>query len=311
MNYVAFGKTDFRISSIALGCQRIATKFRQSYRREAEATLPEAFEIGINLFDTADRYDLGASERMLGQAFARDRDKIIICSKAGMTFGASHHIRRWIKPLAKPILERSTSAAQAAATIGRGFDKKNFDREYIRRAIEASLRRLGTDFLDIFLLHCPPVSVLSDEGLFDTLEELKNEEKIRYYGISCTSHVTPTDAVAFAQREGISVLQITVNVMNTAVFKARKPVVAERQLAVMAREPFAGGEIFRNPELLAKLSEVSDRDTAQVAMQFVTQLTGDSVVLAGISSRTHLRECVKGYTDARAQNQSELARSTH
>lgn len=298
MKYRAFGKTDLRVSAVAFGCMRIASKFSQSYRREAKATLAEAFEIGINLFDTADRYDLGESERMLGRAFARDRDKIIICSKAGMTFGTRHHIHRWIKPLAKPILKRSTSAAQAAATIRRGLDRKNFDREYIRRAIEASLRRLGTDFLDIFLLHSPPVSVLSDEGLFDTLEELRNEEKIRYYGISCSSHVTPTNAVAFAQREGISVLQISVNVMNTAVFKALEPVVAERQLAVMAREPFAGGEIFRNSELLAKLSEVSDLCPAQVALQFVTQLTGDSVVLTGISSRAHLRECVKEYTSA-------------
>ncbi len=303
----AFGQTGLRPSALAFGCNHIALNRGRDRRREAEAALAEAHEAGINFFDIADVYARGESERMLGRVLGRHRDRIIICSKAGFTFPVDPRLIRWIRPLTGPVIKRSRSAARAAAMMRRGLGleslklkpdpeqkpepEHNFGPEYIRRAIEASLRRLRTDFLDIFLLHSPPVGVLYHEKLFDVLETLRDAGKIRYYGISCSTRVTPADAAACARREGISVLQIPVNVLNTAVFEAVEPVAAERRIAVIAREPFARGGIFEDPDVIAKLSQAPGRSPAQAAIRFVAQVTGGSVVLAGMSSRAHVREC--------------------
>ncbi len=304
----AFGQTGLRPSALAFGCNHIALNRGRGRRREAEAALTEAHEAGINFFDTADAYSRGESERLLGRVLGRHRDRIIICSKAGFTFPVDPRLIRWIRPLTRPVIERSRSAARAAAMMRRGLgleslkpdpEKKpepehNFDPEYIRRAIEASLRRLRTDFLDIFLLHSPPMGVLNHERLFDVLETRKDTGKVRYYGISCPTRVTPADAAACARREGISVLQIPVNVLNMAVFEAVEPVAAERRIAVIAREPFARGGIFEDPDVIAKLAQAPGRSPAQAAIRFVAQATGGSVVLAGMSSRAHVRECRDG-----------------
>ena len=301
----AFGQTALRPSALAFGCNHIALNRGRSRRREAEAALTEAHEAGINFFDIADVYARGESERMLGRVLGRHRDRIIICSKAGSTFPVDPRLIRWIRPLTGPVIERSRSAARAAAMMRRGLGLESpkpdpeqkpepahdFDPEYIRRAIEASLRRLRTDFLDIFLLHSPPMGVLNHERLFDVLETLKDTGKVRYYGISCSTRVTPADAAACARREGISVLQIPVNVLNMAVFEAVEPVAAERRIAVIAREPFARGGIFEDPDVIARLAQAPGRSPAQAAIRFVAQVTGGSVVLAGMSSRAHVREC--------------------
>ena len=115
--------------------------------------LKAAYDAGIDLFDTADAYGRGHSERLLGQAFKGKREKVLISSKAGMIDDPA------------------------------GF-KLDFSRRHLTEACEGSLQRLGTDYLDIYLLHM----VIDGHPLTDdiraTLDDLRHAGKIRHYGVS-------------------------------------------------------------------------------------------------------------------------------
>src|SRR5947209_2061852 len=101
-----FGSTDLRVSELGFGCARLGGVFEDSTRAEILRTLRGAFDQGITFFDTADMYTQGESERLLGQAFAHDRDKIVIASKAGYCLPAQKKAIARIKPLVRPIVQR-------------------------------------------------------------------------------------------------------------------------------------------------------------------------------------------------------------
>jgi aryl-alcohol dehydrogenase-like predicted oxidoreductase len=157
-----FGNTGLHVSPLAFGAWSIGGPAQMGGKQigwsgvdDAESldALQAAFDAGINCFDTADAYGRGHSEMLMGRAFKKNRDKIIISSKFGMVDDPS------------------------------GF-KLDFSRQHLLEACEASLKRLGTDYLDIYLLHL----VLDFHPLADEtqkgLEELKKSGKIRHFGVS-------------------------------------------------------------------------------------------------------------------------------
>jgi len=112
-----------------------------------------ACDAGVNLFDTADVYGRGHSERLLGRALAGVRDKVLISSKAGMVDNAD------------------------------GF-KLDFSRKHLLEACEGSLKRLNTDYLDVYLLHMVTDGYPLNDDIRATLDHLKQQGKIRHYGVS-------------------------------------------------------------------------------------------------------------------------------
>ena len=119
MEYQQLGKSDLKISRIGFGCMSLKPN-----DPESEKILLQAIELGINYFDTADLYDKGANEEMLGRVFKANRNKIILATKAG---------NQW-----RP--------------DGSGWDW-NPRKEYILQCAEQSLKRLQTDYIDLFQLH--------------------------------------------------------------------------------------------------------------------------------------------------------------
>jgi aryl-alcohol dehydrogenase-like predicted oxidoreductase len=83
MEYRRLGQTELNASTIGFGCSRIAQASTTNERRAVVCALQTALDRGINFFDTADSYDHGASELLLGTVFRRQRDRVILCSKAG------------------------------------------------------------------------------------------------------------------------------------------------------------------------------------------------------------------------------------
>src|SRR5690606_29878091 len=114
-----------------------------------------AIDQGLTLFDTADIYATGASEELLGAALRRRRDQGVVATKFGSDMGGSN---------------------------GPDWGARG-SRRYIRRAVEASLRRLGTDWIDLYQIHRPcPVTPVAET--LDALDELVREGKVRYLGSS-------------------------------------------------------------------------------------------------------------------------------
>jgi aryl-alcohol dehydrogenase-like predicted oxidoreductase len=157
-----FGRTGLLVAPLTFGAWTIGGPAEMGGKQigwagvnDADSldALRAAYDGGINLFDTADAYGRGHSERLLGQAFKGMRDMVLISSKAGMVDDPG------------------------------GF-KLDFSRKHLTQACDASLERLGTDYLDIYLLHL----VLDGHPLTDdirgTLDHLKKAGKIRHYGVS-------------------------------------------------------------------------------------------------------------------------------
>ncbi len=287
MEYRHLGSTDLQPSVIGFGCSRIASLNNSHTQDDVRSLIHRTIDRGINFFDTADSYGGGDSERFLGKAVRGLRNELLICSKAGYDFGAFPKIMRWVKPLAKRIVGTFPATQNPSLYVRNQVSRQNFSPSYIRTAIEGSLRRLGTDYLDLFLLHSPPATVLQNEEIFKTLENLKTRGMIRYFGVSCA---TGEEALACLTIPQISVLQLAVHVQERYTLQKILPLAIEKGMPIIARQPFAGGSVFSHPPLLNFAKRNPARTMAQVALQFVAQLQGVGVVLPGISSLPHLED---------------------
>src|SRR5580693_1828325 len=155
----AFGKTDLTVSEVGFGCARIGGIF-QSDSRAFLNLLSEARDAGINFFDTADMYSQGESEALVGRAFRRSRDRVIIASKAGYRLPGRRMFVARLKPLLRPVIKLlKLRRGQVPATVS-GALSQEFSPDYLRRAVEGSLRRLRTDYLDLLQLHSPSAQVV-------------------------------------------------------------------------------------------------------------------------------------------------------
>ena len=154
MNYRRLGASGLVVSVVGIGCNNFGRKLALDGTREV---VDAAFDAGITLFDTADIYGTphGASEELLGAALKGRRDEIVLATKFGMD------------------MEGLNGADYGA----RG------SRRYIARAVEASLRRLGTDYLDLYQIHQPDAATPIDETLA-ALDDLVRSGKVRYLGNS-------------------------------------------------------------------------------------------------------------------------------
>ena len=157
MRYRQFGKTGWRVSEIGFGGARIGGLLAQDGGRATSLkTLEAACDAGINFFDTADMYSQGESEILVGKAFRHKRDKVFIATKGGYSLPRQKRLIQLIKPFAKPIvralgLRRSAVPASLSGTVSQDFSP-----DYLRKAVEASLRRLQSDHVDLYQIHSPP-----------------------------------------------------------------------------------------------------------------------------------------------------------
>jgi aryl-alcohol dehydrogenase-like predicted oxidoreductase len=152
MTHRPVGRSGLVVSVVGLGCNAFGTRIDEDQTREVVAA---ALDEGVTLFDTADSYGNGVSEELLGRALGRRRDDVVVATKFGMPAGGIN-----------------------------GPDwQPRASRGYIRRAVEGSLRRLGTDWIDLYQLHQPDLVTPYDETLA-TLGDLISEGKIRYAGCS-------------------------------------------------------------------------------------------------------------------------------
>jgi len=213
---------DREVSALGFGCWAIGGPFSDTEGRplgwgevdddESIAAIRRAMELGVTFFDTADVYGAGRSERVLGRAVAGHRDEVVIASKWGNVF------------------DEDTKVLTGGDTTP----------EYLRTALQASLRRLGTDHLDLYQLHLSGAAVEDVEPLADAAEELVKEGLIRGYAWSTDD---PERAAAWVGRPGYVAVQHECSVLHDA--PEMLDLVERHGLASINRTPLAMGLLGR------------------------------------------------------------------
>jgi aryl-alcohol dehydrogenase-like predicted oxidoreductase len=311
VRYRQFGKTGWRVSEIGFGGARIGGLLAQDGGRATSLrTLEAACDAGINFYDTADIYSQGESEILVGKAFHKKRDKVFIATKGGYCLPGRKRLIQFIKPLVKPIvravgLRRSAVPAALSGTISQDFSPR-----HLRKAVEASLRRLHSDHIDLYQIHSPPREELRGTRVQDALgllARLKAEGKIREYGIALDS---VDDAAHCLSMEGIASLQMPFGLMDLEALDGVFDKVSERQLGIITRGCFGGGALKQSlaeADLRAiepkwervlqirRLAEQMQRSPLEAALQFSLSIERISVTILGMRTPQHLAANLRYY----------------
>lgn len=302
-----FGKTDLTVSELGLGCARIGGIFQRDSSGFLDL-LGAARDAGINFFDTADMYSQGESEVLIGRAFRRVRSRVIIASKAGYCLPGRRRFAARLKPLLRPALAVLGIRRERLSARMRGALTQNFSPDYLRKSVEGSLRRLRTDYLDLFQLHSPPADVVEAGEWHAALEGMKRAGKIRYYGVSCDTLEAGLSAL---RQPGVSSVQFIFNLLERRVAEGLLPDLRSSGVAGIARECLANGLLVKPPSEVdlgaycssdeersrreAQLAEYRQRaaeggtSLARMALEYVTGVDGVSVALVGARSVAQLQ----------------------
>jgi aryl-alcohol dehydrogenase-like predicted oxidoreductase len=273
MNLRPFGNTGMNVSEIGLGTWQLANPdWGVADRQEALRVIQKSLEAGCNFFDTAPGYGGGRSEELLGEGLKSVRRDIVICTKFGHT---------------------------AEGTT-------DFSMNAIRPSIEASLRRLQTDYLDIVLMHNPPRELMDGQvaSHYEEFEKLKAEGKLRAYGVSLDWRADLETVVDTTQSQAAEVF-------FNALYQEPLPAFQkayERGVGIIVKVPLDSGWLsgrYRKghsfadirkrwpPEVVARRSELVEQfarlvpagtSMAHAALQFILAHPQVSTVIPGAKS---------------------------
>lgn len=263
------GRSGLQVSRIAFGCMSLKGNTENNI-----ALLQEAFESGINLFDTADLYEQGANEELVGKAFREKRGQVVIATKVG---------NQW-----RP--------------DGSGWDW-NPKKEYILQAAEASLRRLQTDYIDLYQLHGGTIDDPTDETI-EAFELLKQQGKIRAYGISS---IRPNVVRRWVGKAGIDSLMVQYSLLDRRPEEEILDLAYSGNIGVLVRGALAQGLLLGKPpkpylEYGALVVDRAAQELAKVgtgartltgtALQFVFKHPAVTSAVVGIRTRQQLQEAL-------------------
>lgn len=206
MKYNQLGNTDLNISELSFGTWAIGGAWGKLDDREALKSLDKAMDAGVNFFDTADVYGDGHSEELLAKSTKGKEASIQIATK----FCRSADIH----------------------------DQQTYSMESVRAFCENSLRRLDREAIDLYQIHCPPMEILKEGSVFEVLEKLKEEGKIRYYGVSVE---TVEEGIFCLEHTKASSLQVIFNLLRQKPLEKLFPMAMEKKVGILARVPLASG----------------------------------------------------------------------
>lgn len=289
------GTTGLHVSDVGFGCSRIGG-FRAAgpRREEVQRTIQSAVDAGINLFDTADAYANGDSESLLGEALRGRRQGIVLCSKGGYVFRE----QRVGSSAFAPLVYAGQKLARRALGV-RQFAAKDFSYQALERALNGSLRRLRTDYLDLYQLHGP----LAQAGHTDAVEHLrrfKEAGKIRHFGVGLE---TLEGLDRWLTIPDLGVIQIPFGLLDPEALPRILPSAAERGVGVLVRSVFGGsllGQRASAEELrqrtphwqrivaLRELAREAGRDLHSLALGYALTPPGVSAAILGMHTPEHV-----------------------
>lgn len=289
MKYRTVGGTGIRVSEIGFGTWGLGGDVAGSIaygpvdRGESVAALAAAEQKGINFFDTADLYGAGRSEEVLREAFGSRRSSVVIASKAGMLDPAG---------------------------------KQDFSAQHLRQALEGSLRRLGTEYIDLYQLHSPPAAtILRADGPLATMAEFKSAGKIRAIGVSVRS---PEDGLTVVRARLADCIQVNFNLLDQRALDSGLFAECARQgVGLIARTPLCFGFLtgqYRadqayaasdhrsrwsgaqrekwasGPELFSRWRSSSSETGAQFALRFCLSFPEITSTIPGMLTASHVED---------------------
>jgi aryl-alcohol dehydrogenase-like predicted oxidoreductase len=205
MELRTLGRTGRQVGVISLGAWQLGADWGEVSEDDAVAVLDAALDAGVTMIDTADVYGDGRSERLVGRMLAGRGDGLFVATKMGR--------RAEQRP-------------------------ENYNRENFRAWNDRSRTNLGVDTLDLVQLHCPPTPVYSSDEVFDALDEMVAEGRIRHYGVSVE---TTDEALTAIARPGVATVQIILNAFRLKPLEHVLPAARDAGVGIIARVPLASG----------------------------------------------------------------------
>ncbi|WP_080874310.1 aldo/keto reductase [Oceanobacillus timonensis] len=199
------GKSDIEISDLTLGCMSLGTD-----TQHGKKMIDYALDKGINHLDTADLYNFGENEKIVGEAIKHRRSDVVVTTKVGNHFNEENPDDGWFWDPSK---------------------------KHIHEAARASLQRLNTDYIDVYMLHGGTLEDPIDETI-EAFEELKKDGLIRAYGISS---IRPNVFREYALRSSIDVLMTQYSLLDRRPEESLLPLAEQNQISVVSRGPLAKG----------------------------------------------------------------------
>ena len=269
MEYTYLGKSVLKISRIAFGSMSLTMGESAGIQ-----LMHEAIGMGVNFFDTADLYDKGANEQMVGKALKDQRSKVVLATKVG---------NQW-----RP--------------DGSGWDW-NPSKEYILECVDKSLKRLQTDYIDLYQLHGGTLEDPIDD-VIETFESLQAQGKIRYYGISS---IRPNVIREYVKRSSIVSVMSQYSLLDRRPEESVFPLLKEKNIGVLARGALAQGILVNKPardylnlsssmvqKAAAAIKKISDgRSSTHAALQFVLNNPAVTAAVVGVRTLDQLTEAVE------------------
>jgi aryl-alcohol dehydrogenase-like predicted oxidoreductase len=195
MKYRTYPNSDVTVSEVGFGLWTTATGWwGEKTDDDAVGMLREAFDLGITFYDAADTYGNGRSEEQLAKAFGAQRDKVVYATKFGYDFYTPQNVEQRRGQFELP---------------------HDFSPAFVRRALEESLRRLQTDYIDIYQMHNARMAQVEDDALWELLEAFRREGKIRMYGVALGPAIGWLyEGVDAVEKRNAATLQIIWNVLE-------------------------------------------------------------------------------------------------
>ncbi|WP_027084878.1 aldo/keto reductase [Cohnella panacarvi] len=261
------GGSELLVGEIGLGCMSLGTE-----ERMAIGILHEALDRGVNLLDTADLYDAGRNEELVGKAIRGRRDRVVLATKVGNR--------------------------RVPGRSGWSWDPS---KAYILSAVQESLRRLGTDYIDLYQLHGGTLDDPIEETI-EAFEQLKKEGVIRAYGISS---IRPNVIREYVARSGIVSVMNPYSIVDRRAEEDVLPLLRESGISVIARGPLSSGALAANREpdkgvpdyeleelvrLRVRLEPLTNdgRSLTQLAIRYSLSHPAVAATVPGASSREQL-----------------------
>jgi aryl-alcohol dehydrogenase-like predicted oxidoreductase len=269
MRYNLLKKANFKVSEISFGCMSL-----KSSGTDNDVIIGKAINAGITLFDTADLYEKGENERLLGNAVRGRRKEVLLATKVGNC---------WRRD-------------------GSGWDW-NPHKEYILKAVDASLKRLKTDYLDLCLLHGGTIDDPIDESI-EAFERLVAMGKIRSYGLSS---IRPNVIREYVKRSNIAAVMTQYSLLDRRPEEETLDLLLKNDIGVLARGTVAGGLLLDKPAsgyLDMKAAEVEvilekiahaipqGRTRQETVLHYVTDNPAITAAVAGIRTLEQLNEAI-------------------
>ena len=302
MNSRRLGATGMHVSALTMGCWEIGgLAWGPMPAPEAADLVRAVADAGITTFDTAEAYGNGRSEVILGHALRDRRDEVTFITKTGYLPGVDG---------AQMLLDEQPRDYRATS---------------IRRACELSRQRLQTDYIDVYLLHDPPMEAVLREEPIAELRRLQDRGEIRAWGVSSS----PAVAAEAVRRWGAQVVETPFNAASPEAAAELFPVAAAADTGVLARSPFASGNLiltaeqrralyagdwrhFHDPERVAAdaavaerletLADMRDEPVTDTAIKYVLGHPEVSTCIVGISAKgeigPNVRAAREPYLDA-------------